>query len=224
MRTRSDAGRPGVRRVLVALAVVLSCIGCETPPLKADAVYPADWPQFAEIGEKCLGLEGTYANRGRYVDDAGKAGEAWLTDVLAAMPTPQEGATLSSLHICERVKLHLESFPSPARSDVTMQRAVAVPGRRVSESSGEWADCESIHLPRGPGWPWVGGDVRTYESGTGSCQATRFVYYNPHPSGLGWVPGLFNEIARGADSALIVKVWREGTPTAKAWARFPKAL
>jgi len=223
MRVRSEAGRPAVRRALAALAVTLLCSGCETPPLKTDAVYPADWPQFVEVGEKCLGLEDTYANRGRYVDDGGKAGDAWLTDVLAAMPTPREGAELSSLHLCERVTLRIESFRPPSSSDLMLQRAIAVPARRVGEGSSEWVDCESIHLPRGPGWPWVGGDFKSYESGTGSCQAKRFYYYNPHPSRLGWIPGLFIEIARGTDDSLIVKVWREGTPTAKAWARFAKA-
>jgi hypothetical protein len=223
MRTRSEADRPAGRRALVALAVALLCGGCETPALKTDAVYPADWPQFVEVGEKCLGLESTYANRGRYVDDAGKAGDAWLTDILAAMPTPREGAELSSLHLCERVTLRIESFPSRARSDLMMQRAIAVPVRRVGEGSSEWADCESIHLPRGPGWPWVGNEGKTYESGTGLCQPKRFFYYNPHPGGLGWIPGLFIELARGTDNSLIVKVWREGSPTAKAWAHFAKA-
>jgi hypothetical protein len=220
-RAKSDAAKRACR-ISIFIAAALLGAACETAKLERDTLYPTDWPDFANIGEKCIGLEGTYANRGRYVDNSGKTADAWLTDVLAAMPTPREVRTLESLHFCERVRLHLESYPSPARPDWLLQRIVAAPSRRVGDAPGQWVDCDaSIQLPRGLGWPWASDNVPTYERGHSWCMARRFVYVNENPGGFGYSLPLAIEIAQGIDETLIVRIVRGSMVL--AWARFPKA-
>jgi len=209
-----------------AILVGLLSAACETPRLERDTVYPADWPGFGEVGEDCSGLEGTYANRGRYVDDTGMAGDAWLTDVLAAMPTPREAKDLAALHVCERVTLRLESMPLPASDafDLMWRRLVAVPSRRIGDRPDQWAPCDVvIQLPRGLGYPHVSGDVPTYEAGAGAClgRPKWFRYINHNPAGMGYVLPLVLEITQGTDGSLIVQI-TNGFSTTKAWARFPR--
>jgi hypothetical protein len=222
MREHEKESRTGVLQVLSAVAVALLCFGCETPTLKGDSLYPADWPPLAGPGEKCLAIGGTYANLGRAVDAKGKPADAWLTDVLAAMPTPREGEALRALHACARVTLHVESFPSQIRSDVLMQRIVAVPQRRIGESPEQWTDCADIHLPRGPGYPHSPAGTPTYESGIGFCFPTVFAYVNPRPMGIGITAALTLYFAVARDGSLIVKVGSGPEHTTETWARFGK--
>jgi hypothetical protein len=57
------------------LAVPLMA-ACTTALLSNDPSYPAGWPRIIGAGPDCENLEGTFENRGVFVNAAGQSGTA----------------------------------------------------------------------------------------------------------------------------------------------------
>ena len=136
---------------------------CAAPVLEKDTAYPEGWPNLVGALEECRGVEGTFANKGVYIDKAGQPREAWLTDMLPFEERVPEGdprrKERGDMQSCERVSLQLESSPWKAvlGPDAKHWRLVVNPTRQVSgDPSARWESCGAFQLPRGLGWPLEG--------------------------------------------------------------------
>lgn len=227
------------RLFLLTLSTILSVViagGCTASSILRDKFYPADWPDIIGAGDDCHGIEGTFANKGTLVDEAGHAKEIWLTDLFYG-PSFRgeerfsfgEEEKFSARRSCERVSLTVETYTFTSLSrPVTRQRLIITPSRKIaSDPQAQFEPCESMHLPRSKGYPFEPeGKVAPYENGFAVC-TNNFLYYENTwgARGQGW------HFVLASDGTLLVRVNNERLwafypviwwTTEKGWARFSK--
>jgi hypothetical protein len=195
---------------------------CAIPPVEKDASYPPSWPEIAGAGDECIGIEGTFLNKGMFVERAGKTREVWLTSMLPFNRLAPNETTItarSAMRSCERVSLRLESSPwravlGPDTKHWTLFVTPARPSGTPPHTALEL--CSEFRLPEG-----LGGPLEANSNLFAGCSSNYFLLASLGPSTIS--PSTIRKLTLASDGSLIFKL--EGGETIRSprgWARFQR--
>jgi len=202
--------------------MTLVLAACAIPPVEKDANYPPGWPEIAGAGAECIGIEGTFLNKGMFVERAGQTREVWLTSMLPfnrLVPNETTIRARDGLRSCERVSLRLESSPWRALLGpdakhwalfVTPSRPSGTPPNTALEL------CSEFRLPEGLGVP-----LEAHSNLFAGCSSNFFLLTSLGPSTIS--PSTVRKLTLASDGSLIFKL--EGGETIRSprgWALFQR--
>jgi len=207
-------------------------------------VTAATWrPRIADGIAEDRGLEGTHANKGTFVDSAGKSHEVWMTSRLhfpkhelrSAAEQDRQIRERQAMHVCETVTLRVgwSAYPLPVPPHYKRWELYVKPAHPGASGSPAAEEvCRQFQEPQGE--PSSGYSSYGTDGGVLSQCRDNYFVISLHPRTTGFPPTIgvtAFKLALAIDGSLIIKGevlsdmsnLSDPSRSAISWARFEKA-